>query len=408
MLSWLRRFPQDVIQSRKQNNARRTSSSTTWRNKSNSWIVRCASTVVRRPPVGDDDDDQEEGHNHLTSSPPPPAGGGDSEHEHHRHMNIVSFTFRELAAATDSFRQENLIGEGGFGRVYKGRLLVPSGGEERIWVAVKQLDRNGPQGNGEFVVEVLMLSLLHHPNLVDLVGYCADGEQRLLVYPLMARGSLEGHLYYWRGGGEEDVHELLPWRARMRIAHGAARGLEYLHDRAVIYRDLKPSNILLDHDYRPRLSDFGLARLLPPSSSSSSSGGSSSNSSRVMGTYGYCAPEYLRTGRLSAKSDVYSFGVLLLELVTGRRAIDTSRPDGEQSLVAWAATLLKTEQEKLVDPRLVMAMQRPDSAELNQVVGVAVMCLQEQPALRPVMADVVTSLAFLATETDSSSSSSSG
>jgi serine/threonine-protein kinase PBS1 len=404
MLSWLRRFPQDVIQSRKQNNARRASSSTMWRNKSNSWIVRCASTVVRRPPVEDDD---EEDHNHLPSSPPPPSA--DIDHEHRRQMNIVSFTFRELAAATDNFRQENLIGEGGFGRVYKGRLLVPAGGE-RIWVAVKQLDRNGPQGNGEFVVEVLMLSLLHHPNLVNLVGYCADGEQRLLVYPLMARGSLEGHLYYWRGGEEEeDVHQLLPWRARMRIAHGAARGLEYLHDRAVIYHDLKPSNILLDHDYTPRLSDFGLAKLLPPSSSSSSSSssaGSSSNSSRVMGTYGYCAPEYLRTGRLSAKSDVYSFGVLLLELITGRRAIDTSRPDGEQSLVAWAATLLKTKTEKLVDPRLVMAMQRPDSAELNQVVGVAVMCLQEQPALRPVMTDVVTSLAFLVTETDSSSSSS--
>ena len=142
-------------------------------------------------------------------------------------------------------------------------------------VAVKQLDRSGSQGNREFVVEVLMLSLLNHPNLVGLVGYCADGEQRLLVYPLMPRGSLEDHLLLRRN------HALLPWRTRMRIAHGAAKGLEYLHDRAVIYRDLKSSNILLDGDFNPRLSDFGLARLLPAPRNHSSSSSSSSSSSRV-------------------------------------------------------------------------------------------------------------------------------
>ncbi|KAK8450254.1 hypothetical protein SEVIR_7G340476v4 [Setaria viridis] len=239
-----------------------------------------------------------------------------------------------------------------------------------------------------------MLSMLHHPNLVSLLGYCADGEQRLLVYEYMALGSLEDHLLL-----VGDHHRpLLPWRTRMRIACGAGRGLEYLHERGVIFRDLKPSNILLDDHHNPKLSDFGLARLLPPSSSSTSSTGSSS--SRVMGTYGYCAPEYLRTGKLSAKSDVYSFGVLLLELITGRRALDASRPDGEQSLVGWAAPMFgdPARIHELVDPRLVMAMQAPPAPELKQAVGLAAMCLQEHHALRPVMTDVVFALDFLATD----------
>ncbi|KAL0382638.1 UNVERIFIED_CONTAM: Serine/threonine-protein kinase PBL27 [Sesamum calycinum] len=237
------------------------------------------------------------------------------------HIAAHTFTFRELATATKNFRADCLLGEGGFGRVYKGRLESTN----QI-VAIKQLDRNGLQGNREFLVEVLMLSLLHHPNLVNLIGYCADGDQRLLVYEYMPLGSLEDHL-----------HDLPPdkkrldWNTRMKIAAGAAKGLEYLHDKAnppVIYRDLKCSNILLDEGYHPKLSDFGLAKLGPV-------GDKTHVSTRVMGTYGYCAPEYAMTGQLTLKSDVYSFGVVLLEIITGRKAIDNSRAAGEHNLVAW-------------------------------------------------------------------------
>ncbi|CAA6661814.1 unnamed protein product [Spirodela intermedia] len=291
-----------------------------------------------------------------------------------------AFTFRELASVTKNFRPECLVGEGGFGRVYKGRLEKTG-----QLVAVKQLDRNGLQGNREFLVEVLMLSLLHHQNLVNLIGYCADGDQRLLVYEFMPLGSLEDHLF--------DVppdQKPLDWYSRMKIATGAAKGLEYLHDNAnppVIYRDLKSSNILLDGEFNPKLSDFGLAKLGPV-------GDKINDSSRVMGTYGYCAPEYARNGQLTLKSDVYSFGVVLLELISGRRVIDTTRPTNEQNLVAWAQPMFKDQMRfpELVDPFL--RGNYPTKA-LNQAVAVAAMCLQEEPIVRPLMTDVVMALGFL-------------
>ncbi|XP_074366927.1 putative serine/threonine-protein kinase PBL25 isoform X2 [Apium graveolens] len=289
------------------------------------------------------------------------------------------FTFRELAAATKNFRQECLLGEGGFGRVYKGKL-----GKTGQIVAVKQLDRNGLQGNKEFLVEVLMLSLLHHPNLVNLIGYCADGDQRLLVYEYMSLGSLEDHLLDLSEGQRP-----LDWYTRMKIALHAAKGLEYLHEKAnppVIYRDLKSSNILLDHDFNAKLSDFGLAKLGPM-------GNNSHVSSRVMGTYGYCAPEYQRTGQLTAKSDVYSFGVVLLELITGRRAIDIRR-NREQTLVSWAEPIFKKPNRftELADP--IFEGNFPIKG-LNQAVAVASMCLQNDATIRPLMSDVVTALTFL-------------
>ncbi|XP_016514114.2 serine/threonine-protein kinase PBS1 [Nicotiana tabacum] len=295
-----------------------------------------------------------------------------------------TFTFRELAAATSNFRPESFIGEGGFGRVYKGRL--PSGQV----VAVKQLDRNGLQGNREFLVEVLMLSLLHHPNLVNLIGYCADGDQRLLVYEFMPLGSLEDHLH-----DLPPDKEPLDWNTRMKIAAGAAKGLEYLHDKAnppVIYRDFKSSNILLEENFFPKLSDFGLAKLGP-------TGDKSHVSTRVMGTYGYCAPEYAMTGQLTVKSDVYSFGVVFLELITGRKAIDSTMPQGEQNLVAWARPLFNDRRKfaKLADPRL--QGQFPMRG-LYQALAVASMCIQEQAPARPLIGDVVTALSYLANQVD--------
>ncbi|CAL5347046.1 unnamed protein product [Camellia sinensis] len=300
------------------------------------------------------------------------------------HIAAQTFTFRELAAATKNFRPECLLGEGGFGRVYKGRL--ESTGQV---VAVKQLDRNGLQGNREFLVEVLMLSLLHHQNLVNLIGYCADGDQRLLVYEFMPLGSLEDHLH-----DLPPDKEPLDWNTRMKIAAGAAKGLEYLHDKAnppVIYRDLKSSNILLGEGYLPKLSDFGLAKLGPV-------GDKTHVSTRVMGTYGYCAPEYAMTGQLTLKSDVYSFGVVFLELITGRKAIDNTRAAGEQNLVAWARPLFKDRRKfpKMADPLLQGCYPMRG---LYQALAVAAMCLQEQAATRPLIGDVVTALTYLASQT---------
>ncbi|KAM0887378.1 hypothetical protein ACQ4PT_029039 [Festuca glaucescens] len=302
----------------------------------------------------------------------------------HRHIAAQTFTFRELAAATNNFRADCLLGEGGFGRVYKGYLESVN-----QVVAIKQLDRDGLQGNREFLVEVLMLSLLHHPNLVNLIGYCADGDQRLLVYEYMPLGSLEDHLH-----DPSPDKPWLDWNTRMKIAAGAAKGLEHLHDKTnppVIYRDLKCSNILLGEGYHPKLSDFGLAKLGPV-------GDKTHVSTRVMGTYGYCAPEYAMTGQLTLKSDVYSYGVVLLEIITGRRAIDNTRAAGEQNLVAWARPLFKDRRKfpQMADPALE---GRYPSRVLYQALAVAAMCVQEQPTMRPVIGDVVTALSYLASQT---------
>jgi len=255
-------------------------------------------------------------------------------------------------------------------------------------VAVKQLDLNGLQGNREFLVEVLMLNLLHHPNLVNLIGYCVDGDQRLLVYEYMPLGSLEDHLH--------DIppnQEPLDWKTRMKIAAGAAAGLEYLHDKAnppVIYRDIKPSNILLGEGYHAKLSDFGLAKLGPV-------GDKTHVTTRVMGTYGYCAPEYASTGQLTIKSDIYSFGVVFLELITGRRALDSNRPREEQDLVSWARPLFKDQRKfpKMADPLLHGHFPKRG---LYQALAIAAMCLQEKARNRPVIREVASALSYLSSQ----------
>ncbi|PIN17201.1 Serine/threonine protein kinase [Handroanthus impetiginosus] len=297
-----------------------------------------------------------------------------------------SFTFKELAMATQNFRGANLIGEGGFGSVYRGRL------ESGLIVAVKQLNLEGLQGNQEFIVEVLMLSLLHHPNLVKLIGYCTDGDQRLLVYEFMPMGSLENHLF-----DVEPGQKPLTWSTRLKIAVDVARGLEYLHCKAnppVIYRDLKSSNILLDNDFNVKLSDFGLAKLGPV-------GDNTHVSTRVMGTYGYCAPEYAMSGKLTLKSDIYSFGVVLLELITGRKAIDSTKVPGEQNLVAWSRPFLKDRRKfvQMVDPLLEGHFS---TRSLHHAIAITTMCLQEQASFRPLISDIVMALEYLASQAEDS------
>ncbi|KAL6849896.1 hypothetical protein ACP4OV_020523 [Aristida adscensionis] len=300
-----------------------------------------------------------------------------------RHGEATIFTLRELSDATKNFSQDCLLGRGGFGCVYKASL---SDGQV---VAVKQLDLNGLQGNREFLVEVLMLNLLHHPNLVNLFGYCVDGDQRLLVYEYMPLGSLEDHLH------DLPPHqEPLDWKTRMKIAADAAAGLEYLHDKAnppVIYRDIKPSNILLTEGYHAKLSDFGLAKLGPV-------GDKTHVTTRVMGTHGYCAPEYALTGQLTIKSDIYSFGVVFLELITGRRPLDSNRPPEEQDLVAWARPLFKDQRKfpKMADPLLKGHFPRRG---LYQALAIAAMCLQEKAKNRPPIREIAAALSYLASQT---------
>ncbi|KAJ0450063.1 putative protein kinase RLK-Pelle-RLCK-VIIa-1 family [Helianthus annuus] len=288
-----------------------------------------------------------------------------------------NFTFKELAIATKNFKEECVLGEGGFGRVYKGKLEKT--GEI---VAVKQLNREGKQGNGEFLVEVMMLSHLSHQHLVKLVGYCSEGDQRLLVYEYMHAGSLENHLLDLLPGKPP-----LDWSTRIKVALHTAQGLEYLHETnkpPIIYRDLKSSNILLDKDFNAKLSDFGLAKIGPV-------GDKAHVTSRVMGTVGYCAPEYQRTGRLTVKSDIYSYGVVLLELITGRRAVDLTRKTEELHLVRWAETRIKDPKKysELVDPLLDGHYPR---ASLSQVLAIAAMCLSTDASVRPSISDVVAAL----------------
>ncbi|KAK8644101.1 hypothetical protein V6N13_123417 [Hibiscus sabdariffa] len=252
-------------------------------------------------------------------------------------------------------------------------------------VAVKQLDKTGLQGEKEFLVEVLMLSLLRHRNLVNLIGYCAEGDQRLLVYEYMQQGSLEDHLHYLTPDQKP-----LDWITRMTIAAGAAKGLEYLHTEAnppVIYRDLKSSNILLDKGFNPKLSDFGLAKFGP-------SGDKSYVSTKIMGTHGYCAPEYLISGKLTMKSDIYSFGVVLLELITGRKALDDSRAREERFLVDWAQPLWRDGKNisNLADPLLRGHFSK---STMKKALEVAFLCIQEDANCRPSISDIVLALDYL-------------
>ncbi|XP_057480912.1 probable serine/threonine-protein kinase PBL5 isoform X2 [Actinidia eriantha] len=261
-------------------------------------------------------------------------------------VSTRAFSFVQLVAATENFKSDYFLGEGGFGKVYRGELE-----DTGQIVAIKQLDHNGLQGTREFTVEVVTL------------GRRPNGKR-------------------------------LDWNTRMKIAAGSARGLEYLHDQMkppLIYRDLKCSNILLGDEFHAKLSDFGLVKVGPL-------GDRTHVSTRVMGTYGYCAPDYAMTGQLTFKSDIYSFGVVLLEIITGRQAIDNTRSAAEQNLVAWARPMFKDRKKfpQMADPAL--EGQYPMRG-LYQALAIAAMCVQEQPSMRPLIADIVTALNYLASQT---------
>ncbi|XP_048546258.1 proline-rich receptor-like protein kinase PERK8 [Triticum urartu] len=287
--------------------------------------------------------------------------------------NSKSFSFDELYEITGGFSRDKLLGEGGFGCVFKGTL-----GDGRE-VAVKQLKGGGGQGEREFQAEVEIISRVHHRHLVSLVGYCISEDHRLLVYDFVANDTMHHNLH---GRGRP----VMDWPTRVKIAAGSARGLAYLHEDChprIIHRDIKSSNILLDDNFEAQVADFGLARL--------AENDVTHVSTRVMGTFGYLAPEYASTGKLTEKSDVFSFGVVLLELITGRKPVDSSRPLGDESLVEWSRPLLnraidEQEFEELVDPRLD---GNYDDVEMFRVIEAAAACIRHSAARRPKMGQVV-------------------
>ncbi|KAG8076541.1 hypothetical protein GUJ93_ZPchr0006g43425 [Zizania palustris] len=297
--------------------------------------------------------------------------------------NLRTFTFIELRQATKNFRPDSVLGEGGFGRVYKGwvdeKTMNPVKSGTGMVVAVKKLNSESMQGYEEWQSEINFLGRLSHPNLVKLLGYCWEDKELLLVYEFMAKGSLENHLFK-RGCPP------LTWELRLKIAIGAARGLAFLHasEKQVIYRDFKASNILLDANYNANLSDFGLAKLGP-------TGSNSHITTRVMGTYGYAAPEYVATGHLYVKSDVYGFGVVMLEMLSGQRALDPNRPNGQLSLVDWAKPYLADRRKltRLMDPRFE---GQYNSKQALRAAQLTLNCLAGEPRSRPSMKEVLETL----------------
>ncbi|XP_076895790.1 serine/threonine-protein kinase PCRK1-like [Bidens hawaiensis] len=295
--------------------------------------------------------------------------------------NLREFSITELKTATRNFNRALMIGEGGFGGVYRAVLRKTDGSGQKIDVAIKQLSRRGLQGHKEWVTEVNVLGFVDHPNLVKLVGYGSEdderGIQRLLVYEYMPNRSVQDHLSRFQTP--------LPWSTRLKIAQDAARGLAYLHEGMefqIIFRDFKSSNILLDKNWNAKLSDFGLARLGPADELEHVS-------TAVVGTVGYAAPEYVQTGRLTYKSDVWSFGIFLYELITGRRPFDHNKPKNEQKLLDWVRRHLSNDPrkfQKILDPRLEGNYSIKSAQKL---AAVANKCLCRQPKTRPKMSEVL-------------------
>ncbi|XP_074302470.1 proline-rich receptor-like protein kinase PERK15 [Silene latifolia] len=289
--------------------------------------------------------------------------------------NKSSFSYEELAAATNNFDKSRMLGQGGFGYVYKGTL--PNGKE----IAVKSLKSGSGQGEREFQSEVEIISRVHHRHLVSLVGYCIAGGQRMLVYEFLPNDTLEFHLH------KKDPP--LDFSTRLRIALGSAKGLSYLHEDChprIIHRDIKASNILLDENFEAMVADFGLAKLTTDTNTHVST--------RVMGTFGYLAPEYASSGKLTEKSDVFSYGVMLLELITGRPPVDPNMKYMEDSLVDWSRPLLAKALEtgnydELADPRLERIY---NPQEMQRMVACAAASIRHSAKKRPKMSQIVRAL----------------
>lgn len=304
---------------------------------------------------------------HPITAPSPLTGLPEFSHLGWGHW----FTLRDLELATGRFSKENILGEGGYGIVYRGNLINGTP------VAIKKLLNNLGQAEKEFQVEVEAIGHVRHKNLVRLLGYCIEGTHRMLVYEYVNNGNLEQWLH-----GAMRHHGYLTWEARIKVLLGTAKALAYLHENIepkVVHRDIKSSNILIDDDFNAKVSDFGLAKLL--------GAGKSHITTRVMGTFGYVAPEYANTGLLNEKSDVYSFGVVLLESITGRDPVDYGRPAQEVNLVDWLKMMVGSRRsEEVVDPNIET---RPPTRALKRALLTALRCVDPDSDKRPKMSQVV-------------------
>ncbi|VFQ95049.1 unnamed protein product [Cuscuta campestris] len=297
--------------------------------------------------------------------------------------NLV-ISIQVLRNVTNNFSEDHIIGRGGFGTVYKGEL------HDGTKIAVKRMECGIFSGKGleEFKSEISVLTKVRHRHLVALLGYCLDENEKLLVYEFMPQGTLSRHLFDW--AGEEEGLEPLDWTKRLTIALDVARGVEYLHKLAhqsFIHRDLKPSNILLGDDMRAKVSDFGLVRLAPE--------GKGSIHTKIAGTFGYLAPEYAVTGRVTTKVDVYSFGVILMELITGRKALDETQPEESMHLVTWFRRMHLNRESfrKAIDPTI--DFNEETLASISTVAELASHCCAREPHQRPDMGHAVNVLSSL-------------
>ncbi|KAI3716477.1 hypothetical protein L1987_67382 [Smallanthus sonchifolius] len=296
-------------------------------------------------------------------------------------IEVPALPLDELKEKTENFGSKALIGEGSYGRVYFANL---NNGKS---VAVKKLDvSTEAESNNEFLTQVSMVSTLKHENFVELCGYCVEGNTRVLAYEFATMGSLHDILHGRKGVQGAQPGPVLDWMQRVRIAVDAAKGLDYLHEKvqpSIIHRDIRSSNVLLFEDLRAKIADFNLSNQAPDMAARL-------HSTRVLGTFGYHAPEYAMTGQLTQKSDVYSFGIVLLELLTGRKPVDHTMPRGQQSLVTWATPRLSEDKVKqCVDPRL--KGEYPPKA-VAKLAAVAALCVQYESEFRPNMSIVVKAL----------------
>ncbi|KAD7478132.1 hypothetical protein R6Q59_007579 [Mikania micrantha] len=296
-------------------------------------------------------------------------------------VKVPELSLEELKEKTDDFGSNALIGEGSYGRVYFATL------DNGKTVAVKKLDASTEvESNNEFLTQVSMFSNLKHENLIELLGYCVEGDIRVLAYEFATMGSLHDILHGRKGVQGAQPGPVLDWMQRVRIAVDAAKGLEYLHEKvqpSIIHRDIRSSNVLLFEDLKAKIADFNLSNQSPDMAARL-------HSTRVLGTFGYHAPEYAMTGQLTQKSDVYSFGVVLLELLTGRKPVDHTMPRGQQSLVTWATPRLSEDKVKqCVDPKL--KGEYPPKA-VAKLAAVAALCVQYESEFRPNMSIVVKAL----------------
>ncbi|KAF7078873.1 hypothetical protein CFC21_083227 [Triticum aestivum] len=281
------------------------------------------------------------------------------------------FSLKELQLATNNFNYDNKLGEGGFGSVYWGQLWDGS------QIAVKRLKSWSNKAEKEFAVEVEVLARVRHKSLLSLRGYCAEGQERLIVYDYMQNLSLHSHLH-----GQHAAECHLGWERRMNIAIDSAEGIAYLHHHAIphiIHRDVKASNVLLDANFQARVADFGFAKLIPD--------GATHVTTKVKGTLGYLAPEYAMLGKAKESCDVYSFGVLLLELASGKKPVEKINPTTKLTITEWALPLTREQKFKeMADPKLGDSFAE---AEVKRMVLVGLACTQTKPEQRPVMSEVV-------------------